>query len=289
MEIGAVFPQARFGSERGLIREFAETAERLGYSHLLAYDHVLGASHTGRELNGPYTEHDPFHEPMVLFGFFAGVTSRIELGTAVIILPQRQAALVAKQAAEVDVLSGGRFRLGVGIGWNRIEYEALNEDFSNRGARCEEQVEVMRRLWTESLVDFEGRWHRIDRASILPRPARPIPVWFGGATDKALRRGAKLGDGFIFPAYDDAVIEQIARLRRYLAESDRDGEAFGLQVFLDYGAGPEAWRSQLEACRVAGVSHVAMRSTRAGLPTPEAHIDALHSFADFARLAPVRA
>lgn len=285
VEIGATFPQTRFGADPAAVREFALTAEQLGYTHLLAYDHVLGASHEGRDLGGPYTEHDPFHEPLVLFGYLAAITTRIELVTAVLVLPQRQAALVAKQAAEVALLSGGRLRLGVGVGWNRVEYESLNEDFRGRGARCEEQVELMRRLWSEPLVEFEGRWHRVDRASILPRPAAPIPVWFGGFSDAALRRAARLGDGFVFPRFDERVREQVDLLRRYLDEAGRDERGFGMETFVEYGAGRDDWARRLEACRAAGMTHVAMRTIGSDFSTPQEHIEALRSFAAFAGIA----
>jgi probable F420-dependent oxidoreductase len=185
MRIGAVFPTCEIGNDPGAIRDFAQTAEGLGYSHLIVYDHVLGAVHDGREpkLGGPYTERDPFHEPFVLYGYLAGLTQKLELATGVIILPQRQTALVAKQAAEVALLSRGRLRLGVGTGWNWVEYEALNESFGSRGKRLDEQVELLRQLWSGTPIDFEGRYHRVDRAGILPAPPGPIPC--GSAVHRA--------------------------------------------------------------------------------------------------------
>src|SRR5882672_3039514 len=194
MKYGVVFPQTEFGNDVQAIKDYAQAAEGLGYDYLLVYDHVLGA-HPGREpkLTGPYTHEHPFHEPMVLFGFLAGVTKRLQLTTGILILPQRQTVLVAKQAAEVDRLSGGRLRLGVGLGWNYVEYEALGEDFHTRGRRIAEQVEVMRRLWTEPLVTFEGKWHRIDRAGIRPLPVQqPIPVWMGGSAEPVIQRTARI-------------------------------------------------------------------------------------------------
>jgi probable F420-dependent oxidoreductase len=281
MQIGVTFPQTRFDGDPVAARDFAQAAEALGYAHLLAYDHVLGAEHAGREpkLWGPYTEHDPFHEPMVLFGYLAGVTSRIELGTAVLILPQRQTALVAKQAAEIDLLSGGRFRLGVGLGWNYVEYESLNEDYATRGARCSEQVELLRRLWAEPLIDYTGSFHRIDRASILPRPKRQIPIWFGGFKEPALRRAARLGDGFIFSGKPHLLVEAAERLRGYLAEAGRESEPFGMEAFVEYERGPEHWREDIAFYERAGFTHVAMRSINAGLSGPQAHIDALAEYA----------
>src|SRR5207342_3061716 len=167
---------------------------------LLAYDHVLGAVHAGRTrpLTGPYTERDPFHDPFVMFAFLAGQTERIGFATGILILPQRQTALVARQAADVDLLSGGRLRLGVGVGWSPVEYEALGQDFRTRGARQEEQIELLRRLFTEPVVDFSGRFDRVDRAALLPKPARPIPIWLGGSSEAAYDRAARLADGFIF-------------------------------------------------------------------------------------------
>ena len=288
MQIGAVFPQTRFDGDPVAVRDFAQAAEDLGYAHLLAYDHVLGAVHEGREpeLWGPYTDLDPFHEPFVLFGFIAGFTTRIGLGTAVLILPQRQTALVAKQTAEIDLLSGGRFRLGIGVGWNYVEYEALNEDFSNRGARCSEQVEVLRRLWDEPLLDYSGRWHRIDRASILPRPSRQIPIWFGGFKDPALRRAARLGDGFIFSGRPERLIEGAERLRGYIAEAGRESEPFGLEAFVEFERGPASWQKDIDTYESAGFTHVAMRSINAGLAGPQAHIDALAEYAASVGLRP---
>jgi len=288
VRIGATFPQTRFLGDPVAARDFAQAAEELGYTHVLVYDHVLGAEHAGRDpkLWGPYTEHDPFHEPLVLLGFLAGATSRIELGTAVVVLPQRQTALVAKQAAEIDLLSGGRFRLGVGVGWNYVEYESLNEDYSTRGARCTEQVEVLRRLWTEPLVDFEGRFHRIDRASILPRPARSIPIWFGGFKEPSLRRAARLGDGFTFSGKPHLLVEGAGRLRELLHEAGREGDPFGFEAFVEYEPGPEHWQEDIRTYEEAGFTHLAMRSIDAGLPDPQAHIDALATYAEAVGLRP---
>ena len=200
MRLGVVFPQTEIGPDPGAVRAFAQAAEELGYDHLLAYDHVLGADTTNRpDWPGPYRAEHEFHEIFVLFGYLAAVAPGLELVTGVLVLPQRQTALVAKQAAEIDLLTGGRFRLGVGLGWNFVEFEALGEDFANRGRRSEEQIEVLRRLWTEPVVDFEGSWHRIPAAGINPLPVqRPIPVWIGGSAEAAIRRTARLADGF-FP------------------------------------------------------------------------------------------
>jgi len=281
MQIGVTLPQTRFDGDPVAVRDFAQAAEELGFSHVLVYDHVLGAEHAGRdpELWGPYTEHDPFHEPFVVLAYIAAITTRLGLGTGVLILPQRQTALVAKQAAELDLLSGGRLRLGVGLGWNYVEYESLGEDFSNKGKRCEEQVDLLRRLWAEPLLDYTGEWHRIDRASILPRPGRKIPIWFGGFKEPALRRAARLGDGFIFSGRPERLIDAAERLRGHLADAGRASEPFGYEAFVEYERGPERWRADVDMYEAAGFTHVAMRSINAGLPGPQAHIDLLAEYA----------
>ena len=200
MRIGVVFPQTEIGADAGAVRAYAEHVEGLGFTHLLAYDHVVGADpkiHV--DWDGPYDLHNTFHEPLVTFGYLAAVTTSLELVTGIVILPQRQAVLVAKQAAEVDLLSCGRLRLGVGLGWNAVEYEALGEDFSTRGKRCEEQVELMRKLWTEQTVTYHGTYHRVTGAGLAPLPVQqPIPVWFGASSPRACRRAGRLGDGW-FP------------------------------------------------------------------------------------------
>ena len=203
-------------------REFGSAVEGLGFDHILAYEHVLGAVHADRspQLTGPYTEHDPFHDPFVMFAYLAGITERIHFTTGVLVLPQRQTALVARQATDVDLLSGGRLRLGVGVGWNYVEYEALGQDFHTRGARQEEQVELLRLLFTESVVDFSGRFDRIDRASLQPKPTRCIPIWLGGSGEKALDRAARLADGFIFFGGGvDHTVDSWRRLREHVARS----------------------------------------------------------------------
>jgi probable F420-dependent oxidoreductase len=193
MQIGAVFPQNELGGDPSAVRRIGRAVEDLGFDHLLAYDHVLGAVHANRtpQLTGPYTERDPFHDPFVMFAYLAGITQRLRFATGVLVLPQRQTALVARQAADVDLLSGGRLRLGVGVGWNPVEYEALGQDFRTRGARQEEQIELLRRLFTEPVVDFSGRFDRVDRAALVPKPAQPIPIWLGGSGPAAFDRAAR--------------------------------------------------------------------------------------------------
>ncbi|MCY3602366.1 MAG: LLM class F420-dependent oxidoreductase [Chloroflexi bacterium] len=279
MQIGAIFPQTEIGSDPSVIRDFAQTAEGLGYSHILAYDHVLGAlPEREPRLWGPYTHESAFHEPFVLFGYLAAITERVELVTGVIILPQRQTALVAKQAAEVDILSGGRLRLGIGTGWNYVEYDSLNEDFTNRGKRQEEQVEVLRQLWDEPIVDFDGNWHRIDRAGLKPLPGRRIPIWLGGFSDPAFRRAARIGDGFVFGNGSPDARNTVETIRGYLQEEGRDSGSFGFEAMMNYGDGPENWAAEVERWRETGVDYVSMRTMNAGLESPRDHIEALERY-----------
>jgi probable F420-dependent oxidoreductase len=279
MRFGVVFPQTEIGTDPAVIRDFAQTAEALGYHHILAYDHVIGANPASRQgWRPPYTHKDSFHEPFVLFGYLAGVTKSLEFTTGVIILPQRQTVLVAKQAAALDVLSGGRLRLGIGIGWNPVEYEALGEEFKNRGRRSEEQVEVLRKLWTQELVTYEGQWHRITDAGLNPLPIqRPIPIWFGGSDDRALRRLARLGDGW-FPMLgpDDTCRAAIDKIGSYAREAGRDPKSIGIESRVTIGQkSPEEWKKEIEAWKNLGATHLAVNTMKAGLPTPTAHIEAI--------------
>jgi probable F420-dependent oxidoreductase len=290
MRFGATFPTTEIGDDPVAVKDFAQAAEALGFSHIVAYDHVLGAEHAGREpaLWGPYTEADAFHEPFVLFGFLAGVTSTIEFETAVIILPQRQTVLVAKQAAEVDVLSGGRLRIGVGTGWNYVEYEALGESWEGRGARFDDQIDLLRQLWSEPVVDVTTPFHRIDRAGILPRPRRQIPVWCGGFSGVALRRAARVADGFTFASAGRKTVEQVERLRDLLQAEGRDPSAFPIEFTLMYGLGEARWTSAVAGARDAGVDYMTVNtmSTTAAwtgmeapkLATVNEHIAALERF-----------
>jgi probable F420-dependent oxidoreductase len=282
MRIGVVFPQTEIGTDAGVIREFGQAAEQLGYHHILAYDHVLGANVASRpDWRPPYTHRSTFHEPLVLFAYLTGLTKTIELVTGVLILPQRQTALVAKQAAALDILSGGRLRLGIGIGWNPVEYEALGEDFSNRGHRSEEQVQLLRLLWTQELVSFNGRWHKISDAGINPLPVqRPIPIWFGGGHDRVLRRLARLGDGWFpqLPPGDKcrAAIEKIAT---YAGQAGRDPKTIGIEGRMAISAGSaETWHGQIEAWKELGATHLTVNTMNAGFSNPAAHIDAIRGF-----------
>jgi probable F420-dependent oxidoreductase len=283
MKYGVVFPQIEFGNDPHAIKDYAQTAEGLGYDYLIVYDHVLGA-HPDRErkLTGPYTHEHPFHEPMVFFGFLSAVTTRLQLTTGILILPQRQTALVAKQAAEVDVLSRGRLRLGIGLGWNHIEYEALGMDFHTRGRRVEEQVEVLRLLWTQPLATYRGAEQVIDNAGINPMPIqRPIPIWFGGAAEPALKRAARLGDGWM-PAGrnpDDAMKRMIEQLEKFLADAGRDRATFGIDPWVSIqGLQKDEWRQRVQAWRRLGATHIAVDTMRAGFTSPQHHIDAIRSF-----------
>ena len=279
MQIGAIFPQTEIGSDPSVIRDFAQTAEGLGYSHILVYDHVIGAvPEREPRLWGPYTHESAFHEPFVLLGYLAAITERVELVTGVIILPQRQTVLVAKQAAEVDILSGGRLRLGVGTGWNYVEYDALNEEFGNRGKRQEEQVDLMRQLWADPVIDYTGEWHRVDRAGLKPLPGHQIPVWFGGFTEPAFKRAARLGDGFIFGSGTPEARATVETIRGYLVDQGRDSAGFGFEAMMNYGDGPENWGAEVESWREAGVDYVSMRTMNAGLESPRDHIEALERY-----------
>lgn len=283
MKIGVVYPQTEYGNDPIAIRDYAQTAEELGFHHILAYDHVLGANPErlgGWE--GPYTYKNPFHEPFILFSHMAAVTSKINFTTGIIILPQRQTALVAKQAATLDILSGGRLRLGFGIGWNWVEYIALNEDFHNRGKRIEEQVQLLRQLWTKSLVTFTGSWHEIPDAGINPLPAqRPIPIWFGGRADIVLKRVAYLGDGWM-PDYRSAAeaIPSIERLEVFLKQARRNISDIGIEARLKYGNGnPSEWIKILNEWRESGASHISLNTMGSGFCTPHEHLSAISKFA----------
>jgi probable F420-dependent oxidoreductase len=291
MKLGVTFPQTEIGSDPAVIRGFAQAVEGMGFHHLLVYDHVLGADVTGRPGWLAYTLEDAFHEPFVLFGHLAAVTTRLELTTGVIILPQRQTALVAKQAAEVDVLSAGRLRLGVGLGWNSVEYEALGMEFGNRGARLAEQVRLMRALWTQERVTFRGRWHTVVQAGIRPMPVqRPIPVWMGGQDDRALRRTARVADGWMaggglpnpfvrVPARTPR--ELVERLRAFAVEAGRDPAALGIEGRVTVAQGtPEDWRRLAGEWRALGATHLSVATMRAGLATPRAHLEAVQRFKD---------
>ena len=265
MKLGITLPLIDIHGDPATVCEFAQAAEGIGYHHLGAPDHVLGVNAASRpDWGARNTSKDYFHDPFVLFGFLSACTRTIEFSTQVMILPQRQTALVAKQAASLDVLSGGRFRFGIGIGWNPVEYVGLNEDFRNRGKRSEEQIAVLNALWAEPHVTFKGTWHTIEDAGINPLPTRrAIPLWLGGHEDVTLRRTAKWGAGWIMLAHPlEEAKAEFAKLRRYAQEAGRDPATIGIEVWVSTGAGgPEDWRRELAAWKAAGVSHVTVNST----------------------------
>jgi probable F420-dependent oxidoreductase len=283
VKIGVILPQTEIGSDPAVLRDYAQAAEGLGYDHILAYEHVLGAQPGDHRpgWSGPYNYQTTFHEPFVLFAWLGALTSRIEFVTGILILPQRQTALVAKQAAEVDILTGGRLRLGVGLGWNPTEYESLNEDFHNRGRRSEEQVEVMRRLWTEEVVTFEGRWHTLNHMAIAPRPSRSIPVWFGGESEAVIRRTARLGDGWYprLPSAASEAAELLDRFRAQVREYGRDPADIGLQSGASIiNATPDDVAKRFEALEALGITHACLNTMGAGLAGPRAHIEAIERY-----------
>ncbi|HWC40342.1 MAG TPA: LLM class F420-dependent oxidoreductase [Acidimicrobiales bacterium] len=280
MKIGVVFPQTEIGTDVEVVRRYAQRVEELGFTHVLAYDHVVGADPAvHRGWAGPYNVSTTFHEPFVLFGYLAAVTS-IELVTGIIILPQRQTALVAKQAAEVDLLCRGRLRVGVGLGWNHVEYEALGKSFSDRGRRVGEQVELLRRLWTESTVNFDGTYEKVTGAGLAPLPLqRPIPVWFGAASPPAFRRAGRLADGW-FPQVPPghgleearAIVEQAAR------DAGRDPTELGMEGRVTLGdGGAQKLAEQAVRWRDAGASHLSINTMGAGLASIDHHLEALEA------------
>lgn len=281
MEFGAVFPHNEIGTDPGAIRAFAQGVEALGATHLLIYDHVLGADpNRPGGWRGAYDKDVAFHEPLTTFAYLAAVTEKLELVTTVLILPQRQTALVAKQAAEVAILSRDRLRLGVGTGWNQVEYEALNEDFRTRGRRQAEQVELMRRFWTEDAFTFQGEFHTVSAAGINPRPARPIPIWFGGSAPRLLERCARLGDGWIpLMGPTDAAREAIDTIRRHREAAGRSMNGFGIQAQAQYkGGDPERWHGHAEKWRNLGATHLAIATHNAGPTDVDGHLERVQEY-----------
>jgi probable F420-dependent oxidoreductase len=273
MKIGAVFPQLEIGADPGVVRDWTTTVEAAGYNHVLAYDHVLGADPANRPGWTGYTDKSLFHEVFVLFGYMAAITTDLELVTGVLVLPQRQTALVAKQAAEIDVLSGGRLRLGVGIGWNQVEYQALGVPFRQRGALLEEQVDVLRKLWADPVISYQGKFHEIEEAGLNPLPTRQIPIWFGGGADAVLRRTGRIGDGWMpQTAPDETARKQVALIRQAAEEAGRDPDTIGIEARLTLGAVPEQdWRAFADGWRELGATHLCVNTMKMGLSKPEDH------------------
>jgi len=287
-----IFPQTEIEPDPLAIKDFVQAAEGLGYSYIFIADHVLGAdpAHHNFPALRTYSHKSVVHETLTLMGYLAGITERIGLATGILILPQRQTVLVAKQAAEVDVLSGGRLRLGIGVGWNSVEFEALGEDFHNRGARSAEQIEVMRALWTQDVVDFHGRWHNITHAGLNPLPIqRPIPVWLGVGSsqspmppDRVLKRVAKLADGWC-PSFnpDETGRSIIDKVQGFMREIDRDPESLGLDGRLrTSGKQPEDWMDEAKAWQDLGATYLSIENRQGGLKTAGEHIEAMRRFKD---------
>jgi len=276
MQVGVVFPQLEIGTDVAAVKAYAQAAQDMGFRHLLAYDHVLGAepaSHPG--WSGPYTKDSVFHEPFVLYGYVAGVAPELELVTGVIILPQRQTALVAKQAAQVDVLTGGKFRLGVGIGWNWVEYEGLGLSFKNRARRFEEQIELIRRLTTERVLTFEGRYERVTAAGINPLPIqRPIPIWIGGSAEPALKRAAEIADGF-FPQrpLEGGWPATLEKMKAWRAAAGKSWNGYGIEARLNAALGtPDDWKKTVDDWRGWGATHISVNTMGGQLGGADGHI-----------------
>jgi len=279
MQISAWFPTRDIGTDPVRIRDWAQAAEELGYDHIEVPDHVFGA--TARDGWSPrYNEQDAFHETFVTLGFLAGVTTTIGLASGVLILPQRQTGVVAKQATQVDILSGGRLRLGVGVGWNHVEYEALNEDWKSRGTRQREQVEVLKKLWCDDLVTYQGRFHQFTEVNITPRPVqRPIPVWFGGSSDAVVKRAAQIGDGWMpIMAPDHEAEDKLEQLRNHLSDCGRDPSAFGIEGWLRMDkADPDEWSVAAEGWRKLGAD-IVMLYPMYRIPNFDDQIETLRRF-----------
>ena len=291
MQIGVTVPITEIGADFGGLQDYIQAAEDLGYAHVRILDHVLGADPKFHPEvpEFPYTHQTYIHEPFTLMGYLAAVTKKVQLVTGILILPQRQTALVAKQAAEVDVLSGGRLRLGIGIGWNPVEYEALGENFHNRGRRSEEQIALLRMLWTQDVVDFTGRWHRVTHAGLKPLPVqRPIPIWFEAGRgnspippEPVLRRIGRLADGWCpsFPP-GEAGHGAIEQVQNYALEAGRDPASIGIEGRINIGpdTGPEDWVTEVKAWEEMGASHLAVGVRGARPISPDQHIDGIRKF-----------
>ncbi|MEO8668176.1 MAG: LLM class F420-dependent oxidoreductase [Bauldia sp.] len=284
MRYGAVFPQPELGHDAGAAKAYAQGCEALGFDHILIFDHIVGGNPKTHKLKGPYSSEHSFLEPFVLYAYMAAVTTRLEFATGIMILPQRQTALVAKQAATLDFLSGGRFRFGLGTGWNDVEYEALGQDFTTRGARSEEQIALLRELWTKPLVTFSGKFDKITDAGLNPLPVqRPIPIWLGGHADVVIRRAARIGDGWL-PLYapDAHGAEMVETFRRYAREAGRDPAKLGIESWMNFGNYDDGWGANLNTEKAQsewaagwkriGATHLSINLMKAGLTTVEQHL-----------------
>lgn len=278
MQTGVIYPQTELGGSPAALGAIGQAAEELGYDYLLMFDHVVGVSREGREaaLMALYSDKDPFHDPLVAFAYLSGLTKRLGFATGVLVLPQRPTALVARQAADVDLVSGGRLRLGVGVGWNPIEYQALGQDYHRRGKRLDEQIPLLRSLWTESSLDFKGQFDRIDQAGINPRPTRSIPIWCGGSSEAAFRRAARLADGFIFSGpFEERILPGWRALQGYLEEEGRSAADFGAEYLVSESMTVEATVDLIRRWEDAGGTHAGVRTMGLGFTEPQQHIDYL--------------
>ena len=283
MEIGAVVPHHEIGTDPGAIRAYADGIEAMGMTHLMIYDHVVGVDRNRPGgFEGPYDSNTAFHEPMVFFGYLAACTTAVDLVTAILILPQRQTVLVAKQAAELAILSGNRFKLGIGVGWNTVEYDALNEDFHTRGKRQEEQVDLMRRLWTEDVFSYDGEYHHFEHASILPRPTEPVPILFGGSAPALLDRCARLGDGWMpLGTPNEKSADRIAEMRRVREQAGRSWDGFEIRAQAQYAGGdPDRWRSHAQRWADLGATHMAVATHNAGDTDVDGHLARIAEYRD---------
>jgi probable F420-dependent oxidoreductase len=283
VNIGVVFPQTEIGPDRGAVRAYAERVEELGFTHILAYDHVLGADPAvHKPWTGPYDVDTTFHEPLVMFGYLAAVVS-LELVTGIIILPQRQTALVAKQAAEVDLLTNGNFRLGIGLGWNAVEYEALGKNFADRGRRMTEQLTLLRRLWTERSVTFAGEYETVNGAGLAPMPVqRPIPVWFGAQSRPAYVRVGRLADGWFPQVPPGARLEEAkAIVDQAAADAGRDPAGIGMEGRVSWTEdGADKLVDHVGRWSAAGASHLSVNTMGAKLGGVDGHLAALAQAAE---------
>ena len=281
MKYGIVFPQTEIGSNPDDIARFAQAVEEAGLDHLLAYEHVLGANTASRpNWSGPYTSESMFHEPFVLFGFLSAIVSQLEFVTGIVILPQRQTALVAKQSACLDVISRGRFRLGIGTGWNDVEYEALGEHFHNRGKRSEEQIDLMRKLWSEETITYQGKWHKITDAGLNPLPVnKDIPIWLGGTAPQVIDRVARMGDGW-FPFFNPNLKSQIEQVRDRAAEVGRNPDEIGIECILPVGGMGSNERDRIKMCSDMGVTHISAVTMGHGFNSLDAQVDAVKRYGD---------
>ena len=282
MQIGAVLPHNEIGTDPGAMKAYAQGVEALGMTHILLYDHVLGADRNRPGgFKGPYDKDTAFHEPLTTFAFIAALTERVELVTNVLILPQRQTVLVAKQAAEVAILSNNRLRLGVGSGWNQVEYDSLGVPFEKRGARQEQQVNLLRALWTEDVLDHTDEFHRVELASINPRPSQPVPIWFGGGAPRVLDRAGRLGDGWMpLGGPNDASREMLATIKKARLAASKDWQSFGVQAQAMFAGGtPSRWASHAQKWQALGASHLAIRTDSAELGGVDEHLKAIESYA----------